>query len=394
MLSEEVTVAVIGAGPYGLSLAAHLQALGISHRVFGEPMQTWRRRMPRGMMLKSDGFASNLYDPRGRFTLEAFIRSEGGHYHPTEWIVPLETFIAYGEWFQTQAVSHLDRREVVGLAAAPKGFALTLADGEQVTAQKVVLAVGIRDFSYVPREFSAVPPEFLLHSSEVPEPGALAGLDVTIVGGGASALDLAMLAHEAGASPRVVARDTDLVFFSTTQGERGWFERLRRPTSGLGPGWKSLFVSATPGLFALLPETERLRQVRRMLGPAAGRGVRERVVGKVPLHVGHVVRRIEVRGSALELTLEGEGRQTTVETQRIVAATGYRPDLARLGFLDASLAQRIAVSHGAPRLGLDFQSSAPGLYFIGLASVYRFGPVQRFAYGARYAAQTVARHLS
>ena len=35
-------VAVIGAGPYGLSLAAHLRARGADIRVFGFPMQSWR----------------------------------------------------------------------------------------------------------------------------------------------------------------------------------------------------------------------------------------------------------------------------------------------------------------------------------------------------------------
>lgn len=59
-------VAIIGAGPYGLSIAAHLRAYGIPFRIFGAPLDSWRRHMPVGMMLKSDGFASSLSAPDDR----------------------------------------------------------------------------------------------------------------------------------------------------------------------------------------------------------------------------------------------------------------------------------------------------------------------------------------
>src|ERR1700737_3337868 len=51
--------AIIGAGPYGLSLAAHLRHRGLSYEMFGQPMQSWSAFMPKGMLLKSEGFASN-----------------------------------------------------------------------------------------------------------------------------------------------------------------------------------------------------------------------------------------------------------------------------------------------------------------------------------------------
>jgi FAD-dependent urate hydroxylase len=60
-MSQVVEVVIVGAGPYGLSIAAHLRALGIGFRIFGDPMHTWREQMPEGMMLKSEGFASNIY---------------------------------------------------------------------------------------------------------------------------------------------------------------------------------------------------------------------------------------------------------------------------------------------------------------------------------------------
>ena len=67
-------VAIVGAGPYGLSVAAHLRRSGRSVRQFGLPMHLWRANMPRGMFLKSQGFASNLSDPAANLTLAAFCR--------------------------------------------------------------------------------------------------------------------------------------------------------------------------------------------------------------------------------------------------------------------------------------------------------------------------------
>ena len=58
--SAATDIVVIGAGPYGLSVAAHLLAQGRDVRVFGRAMESWTEHMPVGMMLKSEGFASSL----------------------------------------------------------------------------------------------------------------------------------------------------------------------------------------------------------------------------------------------------------------------------------------------------------------------------------------------
>jgi FAD-dependent urate hydroxylase len=53
---------VVGAGPYGLSTAAHLLGYGLKVSVFGTPFQLWRENMPRGMLLRSYWWATNLSD--------------------------------------------------------------------------------------------------------------------------------------------------------------------------------------------------------------------------------------------------------------------------------------------------------------------------------------------
>ena len=78
----KVENAIVGAGPYGLSIAAHFRAEGIENLVIGQPMASWRNNMPLGMILKSEPFASNLSDPQRRYTLERFYSSRATAYRP------------------------------------------------------------------------------------------------------------------------------------------------------------------------------------------------------------------------------------------------------------------------------------------------------------------------
>src|SRR5919198_5601833 len=65
---------VVGAGPYGLSTAAHLLGRGLRGAVFGKTLELWRNHMPQGMLLRSHWWATNLSDPRQQYGFERFFR--------------------------------------------------------------------------------------------------------------------------------------------------------------------------------------------------------------------------------------------------------------------------------------------------------------------------------
>src|SRR5665213_1485226 len=88
-------VTIVGAGPYGLSLAAHLEARHIPFRILGIPMEFWQNSMPEGMSLKSEGCASSIYDPVGSFTLSKYCAEENLPYAELGLPVTLESFISY-----------------------------------------------------------------------------------------------------------------------------------------------------------------------------------------------------------------------------------------------------------------------------------------------------------
>jgi len=278
----------------------------------------------------------------------------------------------------------------------PGGFVLRLEDGETIQARRVVLAVGITHFEHVPENLAHLPSESLTHSARHREVEPFRGRNVTVIGGGSSALDLAGLLHEAGADVQLVSRRVELRFHSQPTGKpRSWWQQVRHPQSGLGPGMRSRFFADAPGAFYHLPERLRLEIVRRTLGPSGGWFIRDKVMGKVPLHLGCTPQGAEVQNGRVHLNVQSaDGAKREIVTEHIIAATGYRVDLDRLKFLNSEMRSKIRVINGAPVLSSSFESSIPGLYFAGVAAANSFGPVMRFAFGAGFAARTLTRALT
>ncbi len=391
-----VDVAIIGAGPYGLSIAAHLKARGVDFRIFGSPMHTWLSQMPKGMRLKSEGFASSLYGPASAFTLAQYCQQEGLPYADRGLPVPLETFASYGLAFQKRLVPEVENKLVVSLRRSTDGFEILLGDGDVAAARKVVIAVGISHFGCVPSVLSTLPEEVVTHSSKHSSLDYFHGREVAVVGAGASALDSAALLHQAGASVQLIARKPVIRFHDPPeQTAPSLFQRIRLPLTGIGPGWKLLFYARAPLAFHRLPERLRLEAVRRTLGPAPAWFIKQQVVGIVPFNLGVNITQAKVENGRVTLELtDGAGSRRTMMADHVIAATGYKVDVRRLVFLDADIQTRIRTVEQSPVLSANFQSSVPGLYFVGAAAANSFGPVLRFAYGAGFTARHLTRHLA
>jgi cation diffusion facilitator CzcD-associated flavoprotein CzcO len=386
-------IAIIGAGPYGLSVAAHLRGLGVPFRIFGRPMDSWLAHMPKGMLLKSDGFASNIYDPEDAFTLKHFCAEQGIDYSDTGLPVCRETFTQYGLAFRDRMLPELEEKLVVSVERSTDGFVLELEDGEMVKTRRVVLAVGITHFAHIPSNLAHLPPELLSHSFQHHDLERFRGRSVVVIGGGSSATDLAGLLREIDADVQLVARDTELKFHGKPQigKPRSLWQRVRNPQSGLGPGWRSRFFANAPMTFHYWPESLRLKTVRKHLGPSGGWFAKEKVIGKLPVLLGRTVVRAEAQGGTVRLGLRAaDGGECEIVTDHIIAATGYKVDVERLRFLATEIRAKVKAVDGTPVLSTTFESSVPGLYFVGVASANSFGPVMRFAFGAGFAARRVA----
>ncbi len=391
-----IEVAIVGAGPYGLSLAAHFRHHGIPFRIFGPAMDSWLTHMPKGMMLKSDGFASNIYDPEGQFTLKQFCAAREIPYSDTQFPVSLETFTAYGLAFRERLVPELEEKMVVGLERAQHGFTLQLSSGEFVNARRVVLAVGITHFPYIPESLANLPREYVSHSFEHREVDALRGRKVIVIGGGASAIGLASLMKAEGVDVELAAREDSLKFHDAPDGmPRSWWQKIRYPQSGLGPGLRSRFFADAPMLFHQFPEKMRIETVRRSLGPSGHWVSKEKIAGKVPLRLGCSAEFGEIQGNKILLHLRrADGTMNIVRADHVIAGTGYRVDMGRLTFLSPELRTQVRTAGGSPTLSRTFESSIPGLHFVGLAAANSFGPLLRFAFGANFAARNLTRAIT
>ncbi|MFC8130742.1 FAD-dependent oxidoreductase [Streptomyces sp. NPDC057302] len=397
-------VAVIGAGPFGLSTAAHLRARGIPVRVFGDPMVSWRAHMPAGMLLKSTPVASNIDAPQRGHDLVDYCAAAGIRRLVTdEDIIPVETFIDYGEWFKEKLVPDLeqvrvvsvDRKGPAGKGAA--GFDLKLDSGEQFTARAVVVATGLAGLAQLPPALAAAAPDGptpsgpVSHSSQHNDLSRFAGRELIVVGAGQSALETAALAAEAGATVRVVARGKGSVAF----GAPPWEQPKLRPESPFGRAWSLYAISYYPHPYRYLPPQARHFLVRRILGPLGAWWLRERFEGKVETHEVRRVASADVRGGRPVLKVEAlGGRVHELTADHVIAATGYRVDVAAMDFLGPALRAGLATSRGTPKLGAGYASSLPGLYFTGLPAAASYGPVMRFVCGTEFASPRLVGHLA
>jgi cation diffusion facilitator CzcD-associated flavoprotein CzcO len=393
--SDVVDVAIVGAGPYGLSVAAHLRAAGVSLRQFGYPMHLWRSMMPQGMFLKSQGFASNLSDPASTHTLEAFCLATARPYRDYGLPVSLDTFLAYGDWFQAAHAPDLEETLVTEVSGQGGAFTLNLADGSTARARQVVVAAGVQHFAVVPDLLAGLPPAVCTHSSAHTDLSAFTGKRVIVVGAGQSALESAALLHENGATVQVVARRAKVAWNGQPLAlDRPLLQRLREPEAGLGSGWSTWFYSEHPEVFRHLPESTRVYRSRTALGPAGASWLRERVEGQVPVLTSHILEVAEAMTDGVALTFRTpNGTTARLTADHVIAATGYRADVRRLAFLPDSVRAGLRTVAGTPVVGPDYQSSVPGMYFVGPAVAPTFGPVMRFVYGTWHAAPVAGRAL-
>ena len=393
-------VAIVGAGPYGLAAAAHLRAAGVETRVFGEPMEFWERHMPRGMYLRSSPAASEIGDPDGVLTLRRYYQVRG---IPAARPLPVDHFIGYGHWVQQHVAADLDRRRVARIEQAQGGFRFRLHDGEEVTARRVVVATGIGPFAWRPPEFDALPTTLASHTSDHHDFAGFAGRKVVVVGAGQSALESAALLREAGAEVEVVARAPRINWLKTRKksadprsiasliaSARRFLQPLTRPGFDImGPRVVS-WLLAWPRGYRRAPSALKRLLTAAAVRPAGAGWLVPRLAG-VPLSTGRAVIAAVPAGSRIHLVLN-DGTERRVD--HLFLGTGYRVDVRRYPFLAPGLKAALRVRDGYPDLQPGFESSVPGLHFLGTPAARSFGPICRFVVGSRYAGRALTRHIA
>jgi hypothetical protein len=388
---KDIHVAIIGSGPYALSLAAHLRSRGTPHRIFGPAMHFWRS-MPKGLNLKSLGFSTNICVPQPGQSFPEWCRRHG-----LEDLEPcsMESYAAYGLEIQQRFVPDLEPEQVVMVrSAGTHRFEVTLSNGDIVHACNIVSATGLSGLAYTPDVLDGLG-DHLTHTLALHSYSHFAGKSVAVIGAGASAIEAAALVHEAGGQPHLLVRKPQATFNTRAAPDRPFIQRILRPDTVLGAGLKNWLLQSLPWAFYFIPKKRRIRLANGWLPPTAPWWIRDRFEGNVVVRLRTTVVSAKSVGHQLMLGLRTEGvSDYSMCFDHVVAGTGYALDVDRLSYLDAGLRLRVLRVGRSPALSLRFESSLPGLYFLGPLSALNFGPVFRFVAGARFAAPALAARLA
>jgi cation diffusion facilitator CzcD-associated flavoprotein CzcO len=350
-------------------------------------MAFWDRNMPEGMCLRSPWEASQLSDPARSLTIDAFQTATGVRVSRP---IPIRRFVDYGRWFQSRAVPNVEQRKVVEIEKSTAGFRVVLADGEAVRCGRVIIAGGIGAFAVRPPQFAGIPRDLVSHSSEQRDLTGFRGKRVVVIGGGQSALESAALLHESQADVELLVRENTVQW----TWQRPWLHTFR-PVGAVLYAWPDVgpaFIShavARPKLYRLLPrwlqDSWRSKSVR-----PNGVGWLKPRLRDVTISTGLAVLSASARGNRVDLKLS-DGSHELVD--HVLMATGYRVDVRKYEFLSASLVSALRLVSGLPVLARGFQSSVPGLHFLGAPAVWSYGPLMRFVAGADFAARTVSQFV-
>ena len=371
---------IIGAGPFGLALAAQAAHDGIEHVIVGKAMGFWRENMPKGMFLRS---ACDWHlDPLNEHTIEAFLRTQGKTPKDVE-PLSLEFYLSYAEWFRQQKnirplalyIDQLDK---------PEGsrFIATTANGDTITAKRVVLAPGFKHFANAPDELiSKLPRGRYQHTSTFVDFTNAHDKRFLIIGGRQSAYEWAALLLEAGAREVHVSHRHASPAFAVA--DWSWVNELVDN------------MAADPNWFRRLSQTEKDEVSHRLW--AEGRLKLEPWLAprlkddRVHIHPQtQLVTCTETANGDLDVVLSnGE----TINVDTIVLATGYKVDITRLPILSPHLITRLETRNGFPVLDDHFETSIPGLFITSMPAAQDFGPFFGFTISVRTSAKLISQRL-
>lgn len=386
--SAKYDAIVVGAGPYGLSITTHLMERGLKVATFGKPIHFWRAHMPEGMLLRSFWWATNLSDPEVKYCFKNYFQEKGVQATDP---LPIETFIDYGLWFQKNAVPQVDETYVTNIRSDDGQFVVTLEDGRVLQSKAVVIAPGLQYYKHIPPEYAHLPASLMSHSSDHHVMNTFANKKVVLIGRGQGSLETAALFNENGTDVHVVARHPIRWVQVSHAKLPPFFRELRAPRAGMGNGWLNLILEKYPYAFQRLPQPTRDHLLETRHGPAGADWLKPRILNNVTIHEQVQVEKIEEAHGQAKVALSN-GRM--LEGDHVIFATGYQADIQRLPMMDASLTRLVQTHKQAPILSSWFESSVPGLYFVGFTAARSLGFLYRFVHGTDAAALRVTSALA
>jgi cation diffusion facilitator CzcD-associated flavoprotein CzcO len=374
-MQSDTNLLIIGAGPFGLAIAAEAAHLGIDHLLVGRPMEFWRSNMPQGMYLRS---ACDWHlDTVNVHTIDKFLETLG---QTSKQVEPLSLafYQSYATWFQEQKqivpsptyIEQLDHSEQ---------FIATTDQGNTIVAQNVAIAPGFKHFTNVPLELKQrLPAGRFSHTCDFVDLQRAANKRFLIIGGRQSAYEWAALLAEAGASAVHVSHRHESPAF--TASDWSWVNPLMDG------------IVENPNWYRELSQEEKDQLEKRFW--AEGRlklepWLKPRLSNdKVSIWPQtELTSCVELENGELLVELSNGGR---FFVDHVILATGYRVNIAQLPFLaTGNILTQLVTRNGFPVLDNHFQTSIPGLFITSMPATQDFGPFLAFTIAVRASAKLI-----
>jgi cation diffusion facilitator CzcD-associated flavoprotein CzcO len=379
-MNRDTDLLIIGAGPFGLAMAAYAQDHSIDYLLVGRAMDSWRSHMPQRMLLRSR--CDWHLDPCEQYTIDRFLASRG---LSREEVEPLnrDFYLEYVDWFQRQRGLVPIPELVQRLDAAAGGFQATLQDGSLIQANRVLLAIGFAYFPHLPADLIArLPTGRYSHTCELVTFDHLRAKRCLIIGGRQSAFEWTALLAEAGAAAVHVSHRHPTPRFANSE----WAEINQMMARFVDePGWYRALAGGEQA-----DVQRKFAQAKVKLEPWLWPRVDKENVTLWP--ETQMVSCRETDHGDLHVRLDSGD---TLSVDHVILATGYRVDMAQVPFLAAgNLLPRLAMNDGFPKLDDQFQTSVPGLFITSLPATRDFGPFFGFTVAVNASAKLIGRAVS
>jgi lysine/ornithine N-monooxygenase len=373
---------IIGAGPFGLAMAAHAKHLGIDFIMVGKPMEFWKMNMPEGMYLRS---ACDWHlDPENEITIEKFFSSRN---LSSADVIPISRnlYLSYAKWFSEQKqisalpvyIDSLDN-------TSEHEYRATTSEGDVITANNVLIAVGFKYFKHIPAEFTNIfPHNAYAHTCDLTDMKTMQGKRCLILGGRQSAFEWAALLNEAGAaaihishrhnSPSFTASDWSWVnpIVDNMEYEPEWFRNLSAEEK----------VSLSKKLWA---------EGRLKIEPWLETRIMNQNIKLWPNTEVTACKKLSA--DELKVVLNNSN---TIVVDHIILATGYKFIIDRIPFLSkGNILTKLATQNNFPVLDEYFQTNLPGLFITSMAAAQDFGPFFGFTIAVRASAKLIGKALT
>lgn len=366
-------VLIVGAGYYGLTTACYLAERKIKFAIVGKSFSLWFNHILDDAALRSELVETDFYVPNNRYNLARFMRKKypekiksyarGG--------LPIKLFREYLRSIQKNLKFSIADTSLVQLTKNKNIFYARLANGKEIIAKAVVIATGMGAHAYIPQTLRKLNSPRVIHVWDVKQYTNLKNKRILVVGAGQSAAEA--IDHLKKKNTIVWVTRHPPQFYKDPIKIPSWLFKLLIHLSPYTPHLARPIKSIIPR-----------NTYKPTITPTLKASLEDPSIKKIYLDINNL--KIKKKNKRFNIPRHHQ------DIDIILSATGYRYEIQNLTFLSKDLRERLKKGKQGI-VNRDFETKVCNLFMIGGITEPVQGIAQRFLFGARHAANQLAKTL-